>query len=285
MKNFTGIAAAAADFSFLKLSGTTTEPKPTALESTPDTAPQAAVSAGGHLLPLVLLILILAAMAALLVALFIQQQKILRILNSIKKSRIPKNKQTASPEHVPPEISSVRKNEQTAPDNTPQQSQAPSVIPAVTKENKDAGSSPTPESGQQGEANADVIPPAAAPLPRPASRPSKVCGLAMRKDVHYNPSTRIAFSKDTGSPILLELYSDNTIVPSQICFQSYNTAAFYQQNGFPHIFDFVSRNGTSIHLSHNTKLLQVKQPAEAVIASGKIYLQQKGILIAEERRD
>lgn len=311
MKGITRIAAAAAEVSFSGYPENITEPIPTSLENASDTAAQTAVSAGGYLLPMVLLILILTVMAALLLALFIQQQRILRILNSLKTGRKRKVQTLVSAENTTSEISSAHEEksglssgnadtseeksteDQNSPEsNTPRstekqedpentENQNPSVVP---KENRDTEFPPPHESSQQSKAAPKNIPPTPAPLPIPVSQRRKVCGLAMRADVRYNPSTKIAFSENTGSQILLELYSDNTIVPSQICFQSYNTASFYQQNGFPYIFDLISRNGAKVRLSRDTKLLQVQQPAEAVITSGRIYLKQKGILMVEERQ-
>ena len=55
MKGITRIAAAAAEVSFSGYPENITEPIPTSLENASDTAAQTAVSAGGYLLPMVLL--------------------------------------------------------------------------------------------------------------------------------------------------------------------------------------------------------------------------------------
>ena len=61
------------------------------------------------------------------------------------------------------------------------------------------------------------------------AQPHRVDGLIVNSAVYYNLSERIFFDRSNSGREPFDLFSDDTVLPAQDCFQISSTAAYYQK--------------------------------------------------------
>ena len=115
----------------------------------------------------------------------------------------------------------------------------------------------------------------------PAQDVFAVHRVSVNDNIHYNPQNPVSFTADENG--MMELLSDNTIVPRNNCFLNYNTTAFFSRFAFFHVYDFLDRNGNRIGSRHQIHLLEIEKPAYVRRTQGSMILSEKGVLIAEEK--
>ncbi|MDO5131628.1 MAG: hypothetical protein Q4D81_01440 [Eubacteriales bacterium] len=117
--------------------------------------------------------------------------------------------------------------------------------------------------------------------PVSARPPESVCSISVDAGVNYNPQDCVSFNIDEDG--MMEILSDDSIVPKKNCFQNYNTTAFFSRFDFFHVFSIQDRNGGQAGKRQQLHLLEVRKPAQGRWENGTIVLTEKGVLIAEEK--
>ena len=75
---------------------------------------------------------------------------------------------------------------------------------------------------------------------------------------------RIFFDRSNSGREPFDLFSDDTVLPAQDCFQISSTAAYYQNQNFHRVFDFITTSGAPAALTGRIKLLKTERPVLSV---------------------
>lgn len=279
-------------------------------ESTADAAVQAA-SAGSReplILCLVLLILLLASLILLNFSALIWERRIYKATTDIRKllSELPGKTERPSEDIRPGFSSEIQGSDGT--DSEDSDGSGGSQEPTRSRsEGQNTGSSSLQASRDSGEIQGekdsgkkiqkaegsrsdapDTLPEPTVHDPSPyvltPAQPHRVDGLIVNSAVYYNLSERIFFDRSNSGREPFDLFSDDTVLPAQDCFQISSTAAYYQNQNFHRVFDFITTSGAPAALTGRIKLLKTERPATVAYEQNRIYLKQKGILIVEERQ-
>lgn len=276
-------------------------------ESTADAAVQAA-SAGSReplILCLVLLILLLAGLILLNFSALIWERRIYKATTDIRKllSELPGKTERPSEDICPGFPSEIQDSDGTDSEesgslqepirsrsegqNTDPSSQQASRDSGEIQGEKDSGKKIQKAEGSRSDAPDTLPEPTvhdASPYALTPAQPHRVNGLSVNNAVYYNLSERIFFDRSNSGRKPFDLFSDDTVLPAQDCFQISSTAAYYQNQNFHRVFDFITTSGAPAALTGRIKLLKTERPATVAYEQNRIYLKQKGILIVEERQ-
>jgi len=110
-----------------------------------------------------------------------------------------------------------------------------------------------------------------------------ITGLRVNDSSYYNQSSRVRLDDIPVKDAVFLLYSDMTVRPNEEQFNAYNNAAYYTGHDFTMIFDFQDKEGYQLDMRRPFKCLKVERPAKVTKSKNGYILEEKGILIAEER--
>lgn len=116
-----------------------------------------------------------------------------------------------------------------------------------------------------------------------SGKPHLTTGLRVNDSSYYNQSSRVRLDDIPVKDAVFILYSDMTVRPNEEQFNAYNNAAYYTGHDFTMIFDFQDKEGYQLDMRRPFKCLEVERPAKVTRSKNGYILEEKGILIAEER--
>lgn len=114
-------------------------------------------------------------------------------------------------------------------------------------------------------------------------KPDFVAGLKVNNASYYTQSRRVRLDDISMENAFFILYTDMTVRPNEQQFNVYNNAAYYTRYGFTKIFSFQDKEGYRLDMRGSIKCLRVDSPAKVTKSKNGYILEEKGILIAEER--
>ncbi len=116
-----------------------------------------------------------------------------------------------------------------------------------------------------------------------SENPHLITGLKVSKLSFYDQSSSARLDDIPVKEAVFILYSDMTVRPNEQQFNFYSNAAYYTRNDFTMIFDFQDKEGYRLDMRGSIKCLKVDRPAKVTKSKNGYILEEKGILIAEER--
>lgn len=121
------------------------------------------------------------------------------------------------------------------------------------------------------------------PIAAPSEKSYPIAGLRVNVSSHYNLHSPVNFDEVSIQDAIFILYSDMTVQPNNRQFNVYNNASYYTTHDFNMIFDFEDREGYPVDMEHSLKCLKVAKHATVINSKSGYLLDEKGILIVEER--
>lgn len=117
----------------------------------------------------------------------------------------------------------------------------------------------------------------------PPEKPYPLCGLRVNSSSYYNQNSPVSLDEVPEQEAVFILYSNMTVMPNNRLFNVYNNASYYTNNDFTMIFDFEDKEGYQVDMRRSLKCLKVARAATVINSQNGYLLEERGILIAEER--